>query len=380
MKRKMMSFLLAIAMVATMTACGNTSTVETTREEQTTTSVKEETTTTQTTETEVQEPVAQEPETQEPETQTSSGPVEFSIATVGGMYFDDAIVSACGEVGYDYLFEDVKDYISDADVAIGVIQTPLKGIMDFYDLTQSLANAGFDAIDVATVNCLDESDVEGLNVTMGGLFTSGIATFGATTNANPRDKIAYVDVKGVKVAFIAGAQNIAPEAETADVNSLDLEVMVGQIDEAKKNGAAVIVVSLNYPDKEENYVSTSERFLAEKLAAAGADFIICSGFQNVFFGENVMFVDEKPACGYIPSQGAFVSSTQVATMVTRINVVIGEDGKITAYDNRNGGLPIYIDSSDHYKLVPLTAADVEGDYPDEVKALIESMVSIYDVK
>ena len=360
--------MMALVMTIAMTACGtepSTSREDTTTVTTTESSVKEETVTQEPV---VEEPVAQETETEEPSTEAPAptGPVEFTFASVGAMYFDEDIMAACQDVGYDYLFEDVKEYIETADVAMGTIQVPLDGFYNL-DIGESIKNAGFDAINVATVDCYSEGS-EGLNHTISGVHLNDMIAFGAKTNANPYDKIGYVDVNGVKVAFISGTQGVTVSEDTVDVNSIDEDVLIAQIDEAKSNGAGVIIVSLNYFGGEEK----TGKDLATNLAAAGADIVIASGIGTPTFVTSTLFDGDGNAIGkYYESQGSFITTSMNVTMVTTFKVVIDENGNIDSFNMERERLPIYIDSNDHYKLVPLSEDDLNGDWPEDVKEFIK---------
>jgi len=363
--------MMAAVMTIAMTACGtepSTSREDTTTVTTTESSVKEETVTQEPV---VEEPVAQETETEEPSTETPAltGPVDITIATVGGMDFNDNVTAACLSVGYDYLFEDIKYYLEESDIAIGVMQTPvIDG--EQYGIADAIYNAGFDAFNVATVNCYDEG-VEGLNRAMGALATDEVLTFGAQTNANHFDKIAYVDAQGIKVAFISGTQGVNASEDTVDVNSVDEDVLISQIEEAKSNGAVVIVVSLNFSDDVD---STVQRELAMKLGNAGAHIVLASGNQKADIDIDTL-VDEEgnPVCKFVGAQGSFVTNTQRLTMITRVKVTVNEDGTVDFYNgNRIDYLPIRIDDEDHYKLIPITADDLEnGDWSEAEKEFIE---------
>jgi len=372
-KRKILGIMIAVSMVAAMTGCGGANNVST--QDEPVTSVKEDTTTAQVTEeakeqeTETQETEVQDTETEEPSTETPAltGPVEFTLVSVGGMYFDETIINeAKAAGGYDYLFEDVKPLIEGADVAIGVIQTPLKS-MEGYDIASAISNAGFDVINVATTNVADNGEID-LNATLGQPHTNGMEVCGVTSQVNPYNKIAYVDVKGAKVAFIAGAEGAVSEEGRYDINTLDEDLIVSQIEEAKSEGAAVIVVSLNYVDNGQDSFEDDKRDFINRLGSAGANIVLCSGLDNVMITNCAMDYTKEIYGVFIPYQGSFVSSTTDIAALYRIKVKIEESGYVDVLNHSLEGEAIYIDSADHYKLVPVSKEDAtNGDYPDDFK-------------
>ena len=375
----MMAFVMTIA----MTGCGTEP--STSREEPTTvvsntteSSPKEETATQETV---TEEPAAQETETQEPsttETPALTGPVEFTIASVGGMYFDETIMNeAKAAGGYDYLFTDVKPYVEDADVAIGVIQTPLNSVQS-YDIAKAISNAGFDVINVATTNVADNGE-EDLNNTLGQPHTVGMNVCGVTSQVNPYDKIAYVDVKGVKVAFIAGAEGVASVEGRYEINTIDEELIVSQIEEAKSNGAMAIVVSLNFVDNGQTSLEQDKIDLFNHLGSAGANLVLCSGLDRTIVAGGAMDAANGIYGKFVSYQGCFVASTTEMAALFRINVRIDETGYVDVLSYTTEGKVIYINSADHYRLVPVSADDAaNGDYTDEFKAFANSFYGQYN--
>lgn len=371
-RSKILSGVLAVAMMIAMTACGGTATVEDTVQEPVAEQKQE---TVSDNSTEVQEAsTVEDEESQEANSQDTSAadtalsePVDITIAAVGGMYFNEDISAASIMNGYSYFFEDVKYFLEESDIAIGVTQTPVAD-GEQYDIAEAIKNTGFDVINVASANCYDDG-VEGLNRIMGALMMNEVKTSGAQTNANHFDKIAYVDVKGVKVAFISGCQGVEVTEDTVDINSVDEAVLIGQIDEAKTNGADVIVVSLNYPNK----VDGSEEELAMKLGEAGAHLVLVSGIKKAEFVTETLIDDEgNPVVEYIGNLGSFLINTQNISMITRVTLTVNEDGTVDFYNgDRLDYLPFSFNYSDHWKLTPITEDDLDGNWTDDEKEFIE---------
>lgn len=378
--------MIALGLVVAITGCGGANTANTQSEPEVT--EKEETTATQTTEettvttqeSDTEGIATQETEPQGPtsETPALTGPVEFTLVSVGGMYFDETIMNeAKAAGGYDYLFTDVKPYVEDADVAIGVIQTPLNSVQS-YDIAKAISNAGFDVINVATTNVADNGE-EDLNNTLGQPHTVGMNVCGVTSQVNPYDKIAYVDVKGVKVAFIAGAENAVSEEGRYDINTIDEDLIVSQIEEAKSNGAMVIVVSLNFADNGQNSLENDKVDFFNHLGLAGANLVLCSGLDRTIIAGGDMDFANGIYGKFVSYQGCFVASTTETAALFKINVRIDETGYVDVLNYTTEGKVIYIDSADHYRLVPVSADDAaNGNYSDDFKAFAESFYGQYN--
>ena len=370
--------MIAFGMVAAITGCGGANTANTPDEPEAT--VKENTTDAQTTEettvttqeADTEESAAQETENQEPtaDTPALTGPVEFTLVSVGGMYFDETIMNeAKAAGGYDYLFEDVKPLIEGGDVSIGVIQTPLNSVQS-YDIAKAISNAGFDVINVATTNVADNGE-EDLNNTLGQPHTVGMNVCGVTSQVNPYDKIAYVDVKGVKVAFIAGAENAVSEEGRYDINTIDEDLIVSQIEEAKSNGAMAIVVSLNFADNGQTSLEQDKVDFFNHLGLAGANLVLCSGLDRTIIADGSMDYANGIYGKFVSYQGCFVSSTTDTAALFRVRFRIDESGYVDVANYRTEGKAIYIDSANHYRLVPVSADDAaSGDYPEAFKDFV----------
>jgi hypothetical protein len=372
--------MMAVVMTIAMTACGtepSTSREDTTTVTTTESSVKEETVTQEPV---VEEPVAQETETEEPSTETLAltGPVEFTLVSVGGMYFDETIMNeAKAAGGYDYLFEDVKPLIEGGDVAIGVIQTPIN-TNEGFDIAGAIANAGFDVINACTTNLADNGEND-LNATIGQPHTNGMEVCGVYSEVNPWGKIAYVDVKGVKVAFIAGAEGVVSEEGKYDINTIDEELIISQIEEAKSNGAMVIVVSLNFADNGQTSLEQDKIDLFNHLGSAGANLVLCSGLDRTIIAGGDMDFANGIYGKFVSYQGCFVASTTETAALFRINVRIDETGYVDVLNYTTEGKVIYIDSADHYRLVPVSAGDAtNGNYSDDFKTFAESFYRQYN--
>ena len=164
-------------------------------------------------------------------------------------------------------FGEIKPYI---------ISTKPSGATNIRLLTEPKIDYDFeDVINVATTNVADNGE-EDLNNTLGQPHTVGMNVCGVTSQVNPYDKIAYVDVKGVKVAFIAGAEGVVSEEGRYDINTIDENLVISQIEEAKSNGAMAIVVSLNFADNGQNSLENDKMDFFNHLGAAGANLVLCS--------------------------------------------------------------------------------------------------------
>ncbi len=378
--------MIAFGLVVAITGCGGANTANTQSEPEV--AEKEETTATQTTEettvttqeSDTEEIATLEAENQEPtaDTPALTGPVEFTLVSVGGMYFDETIINeAKAAGGYDYLFEDVKPLIEGGDVAIGVIQTPINTIEGF-DIAGAIANAGFDVINVATTNLADNGEND-LNATIGQPHTNGMEVCGAYSEVNPWGKIAYVDVKGVKVAFIAGAEDVASEEGKYDINTIDEDLLVSQIEEAKSEGAMVIVVNLNFVDNGQNSLENDKIDFFNHLGAAGANLVLCSGLDRTIIAGGAMDAANGIYGKFVSYQGCFVASTTDKAALFRINARIDESGYVDVLSYTTEGKVIYIDSADHYRLVPVSADDAaNGNYSDDFKAFADSFYGQYN--
>ena len=189
----------------------------------------------------------QETETQEQE------PEEVQVVMVGDMLMHTRIVESGlqedGSYNFDHLFANVKDIISEADMAI-VNQETIMGGKEFgytgypsfnspYALADAEAKAGFDVILHATNHTLDRGSKATLNcLNYWDTTYPEIAVIGINKSQEERDNIYIYEEHGMKIAvlnYTYGTNGASvPDEMPYLVNLMDKEQVIADIKKAEE--------------------------------------------------------------------------------------------------------------------------------------------------
>lgn len=198
----------------------------------------------------------EETQTQEPE------PEEVQIVMVGDMLMHTRIVESGlqedGSYNFDHLFANVKDVISEADMAI-VNQETIMGGKEFgytgypsfnspYALADAEAKAGFDVILHATNHALDRGSKATLNcLNYWNTTYPEIAVVGINKSQEERDKIYIYEENGMKIAvlnYTYGTNGASlPSSMPYLVNLMDKEQVIADIKKAEELADFTILCS-----------------------------------------------------------------------------------------------------------------------------------------
>jgi poly-gamma-glutamate synthesis protein (capsule biosynthesis protein) len=192
----------------------------------------------------------------------------------------------------DYPYEEVKDIIQDADLAIGTLNAtisdtaPRTGCVRTYVLVggaenaSALARAGFDMMSTATnhikncgpANCGDQAFYE----TMDNLDQAGILTVGAGNNHAEALRPVVVEINGTRFGFVSLGQ-IEPRAfagESAPGIAILNEENIKQSIAAAKDISDVVIFMPHWGPEDVSIPNWIQRNLAEEIVAAGADLVV----------------------------------------------------------------------------------------------------------
>ena len=160
----------------------------------------------------------------------------FTMSVIGDIMchdtqYRDAYTSA-GTYDFSYVFEDIKGYISQADIAIGNLETTFAGKDRGYSnyprfntpeqLAYNLKDFGIDVVSTANNHSMD-TNFSGLVSTLNYLDDAGISHTGTSATQEDQNEILIKEVNGVKIAFLAftyGTNGIpVPSDKSFAVNS-----------------------------------------------------------------------------------------------------------------------------------------------------------------
>jgi len=285
------------------------------------------------------------PATEEPSEEPATDPAEgresddstVTLALVGDILPAARVLELMKMNGYDYPYREAKAYLQAADIAAGNLETPLttRGtpaedkqyvFRGTADALPALKEAGFDYLSLANNHTLDYG-WEGLKDTMDALDDADIWHSGSGSDDKEAFEPAYIEIRGLSVAFVS-VSRVVPEVEwKADRNrpgvaeAYSPDRAVQSIQEAKKN-ADLVVVMAHWGIERADRPVAHQTDLAHRFVDAGADLVVGShphvlqGFES-YKGKWIAY-----------SLGNFVfSTTSMRSSETGIlNATCGKDG------------------------------------------------------
>lgn len=203
--------------------------------------------------------------------------------------YKDAYNAQTKTYDFSYVFSDIKEYISSADIAIGNLETTFAGKERGYSnyprfntpeqLAQNLKDFGIDVVSTANNHCMD-TNYTGLVSTLKYLDEAGIAHTGTNETAEKQDEILVKDVNGIKIAFLSftyGTNGIAiPSDKSFAVNLIDEDLILKQIKLAKEQSPDLICVSMHWGIEYQLKQNSEQEKLKDLLFNNGVDIILGS--------------------------------------------------------------------------------------------------------
>jgi len=305
-------------------------------------------------------------ETEPPIVVTPKEDQHFSMSAIGDIMchnsqYKDAYVSSTGTYDFSYVFEDIKDYISNADIAIGNLETTFAGKEKGYSnyprfntpeqLAYNLKDFGIDVLSTANNHSMD-TNFNGIVSTLNYLDDAGISHTGTNATSQDQNEILIKDVNGVKIAFLAftyGTNGITvPKDKSFAVNMIDDDFILKQISLAKEQNPDLICVNMHWGYEYHTKQSVEQERLADLLFTNGVDVILGSHPHVLQPMEKRTITLEDGStkdCFVIYSLGNFMSGQTKAN--TRNSIILnmnftknGETGKISI--DKVSYVPIYM--------------------------------------
>lgn len=284
---------------------------------------------------------------------------------------------------FSYVFEDIKNYISSADIAVGNLETTFAGKERGYSnyprfnspeqLAYNLKDMGIDVLCTANNHSMD-TNYSGVVSTLDFLDDAGISHMGTSRTAEEQNQILVKDVNGIKIAFLAftyGTNGIpVPSANSYCVNLIDKDLILKQLELAKAQEPDLICVNMHWGLEYQNVQNSEQEDLADFLFENGVDVILGSHPHVLQPMEKRTVTLEDGTtkdCFVIYSLGNFISGQTKKNTRTSIILNInftkdGETGKTTIGDVSY--VPIYMyksssGSTKRYKLLDITSSIAE---------------------
>ena len=284
---------------------------------------------------------------------------------------------------FSYVFDDIKDYISSADIAVGNLETTFAGKERGYSnyprfnspeqLAYNLKDMGIDVLCTANNHSMD-TNYSGVVSTLDFLDDAGISHMGTSRTAEEQNQILVKDVNGIKIAFLAftyGTNGIpVPSANSYCVNLIDKDLILKQLELAKAQEPDLICVNMHWGLEYQNVQNSDQEDWADFLFENGVDVILGSHPHVLQPMEKRTVTLEDGTtkdCFVIYSLGNFISGQTKKNTRTSIILNInftkdGETGKTTIGDVSY--VPIYMyksssGSTKRYKLLDITSSIAE---------------------
>ena len=292
--------------------------------------------------------------------------------------YKDAYDSKNNTYDFSYVFSDIKEYISSADIAIGNLETTFAGKERGYSnyprfntpeqLATNLKDFGIDVVSTANNHCMD-TNYTGLVSTLKYLDEAGISHTGTNETEEQQNQILVKDVNGVKIAFLSftyGTNGITiPVDKSFAVNLIDEDLILRQIKLAKEQNPDLICVSMHWGIEYQLKQNQEQEKLKDLLFNNGVDIILGSHphVLQPMKNETITLDDGSTKdCFVIYSLGNFMSGQTKEN--TRSSVILniditksGETGKTKL--NKVEYIPIYMYKSPTARVHKYKILDIE---------------------
>jgi hypothetical protein len=255
-------------------------------------------------------------------------PVHFTVSASGDLLIHTSVWERALALGggshYDFAPElaELKPYVADASLGICHVETPMTPApptsYPIFNtppaLAQGIKATGWDVCDTASNHSLDQGQT-GIDDTGKALDSQGIKHTGSFPSAKAQRRITMLDVKGVKVAFLAYTTdtNGIPPPDPWSVNLASPEKILDAAKRAHEMGAEAVIVNVHWggeivPEYQQD-PSSGQLALVKKLTASRfVTAVIGQGphavqpIENindkfVVFSEGNLISNQSPAAG-----------------------------------------------------------------------------------
>ncbi len=213
-----------------------------------------------------------------------------TLSFVGDILLGSNVERILTANGYDYPYTDVLDYLQQADIAVGNLETPIttheQASTALYQYKSSplalpaLAEAGIKLVNLANNHVMDYG-IQGLTDTLTALDQSGILHVGAGKDAQDAFQKVVIDMQGLRVAFLGFTHVVNDQFAKAGLNkpgvadTYNYVIPVQKIEDAKKE-ADLVIVLVHWGKEREDKPIAKQIELAHRFVDAGADLIVGS--------------------------------------------------------------------------------------------------------
>ena len=201
--------------------------------------------------------------------------------------YKDAYDSSLGDYDFSYVFDDIKQYIENADLAIGNLETTLAGKDIGYEsyptfntpehIALDLKELGLDVLSTTNNHALDQG-FAGISNTIDELDKVGLLHTGTYKTEEDASKLLVTEVKGIKIGIVAysyGTNEIAvPKDKEYCINLISDEKIVSDLEKMKKENVDLIIAIMHWGIEYETSPNEEQIRLNNLLIQNGADIVL----------------------------------------------------------------------------------------------------------
>jgi poly-gamma-glutamate capsule biosynthesis protein CapA/YwtB (metallophosphatase superfamily) len=193
--------------------------------------------------------------------QHAAQPVHFTVEASGDLLIHSPVWEQALALGggsrYDFApeFAQIKPYVAGASLALCHVETPMTPAAPtsypIFNTPPALAEGikatGWDACDTASNHSVDQGQI-GIDDTGRALDHAGVRHTGSFPSPRAQRKLVILDVRGVKVAFLAYTTdtNGIPTPHPWSVNIASAGRVLDDAKRARKMGAEAVIVNLHW--------------------------------------------------------------------------------------------------------------------------------------
>ena len=253
---------------------------------------------------------------------TKAKPIHLTVEVNGDILvhqpvWERALANGHGHYDFSPMLREIAPYIKGADLAICHIETPMTprppvGYPVFNTPTQlarAIKLAGWRICDTASNHSVDQGQY-GIDQTALALDRAGVLHTGSFSSATQQKRTLIVDVKGVKVAFLAYTEmtNGIPLPHPWSVNIASIGAVERAARVARERGAQVVIVNFHWGNQFISAPSAFQLQLAQALtrdrditAIVGQHVHVVQPIERVngklvVYGEGQILSNESAAC------------------------------------------------------------------------------------
>jgi poly-gamma-glutamate capsule biosynthesis protein CapA/YwtB (metallophosphatase superfamily) len=306
-----------------------------------------------------------------------AAPVHFTVSASGDLLIHTAVweraLALGGGSGYDFAPElaELRPYVAGASLGICHVETPMTPATPtsypIFNTPPALAKGikatGWDVCDTASNHSLDQGQ-SGIDDTGKALDGAGIQHTGSFPSAKAQRHITMLNVKGVKVAFLAYTTdtNGIPPPDPWSVNVASAKRILDAAKRAHKDGAEAVIVNVHWggqivpeyqPDPSSGQLALAKKLTASRFVTAvvgqgphAVQPIERINGKFVVFSEGNLLSNQSPAAG-LPA------SSQDGLVAILHCVTDGEGTRVTGVRY----VPVFVSQPDYTVLPVGTALD-----------------------